>query len=92
MMKPITESLWWLAAGCTMLHLLWVGGVIGLLGLAGRRILCRASWSVKYGFALCCLLVLVAAPAVVFVHVVDRMRHQRPEPQESWAAGQEHWV
>jgi len=89
MTKPIAESLWWLAVGCTMLHFLWVGGVIGLFALGGRRILRRASLSINYVFTLCCLLALIAAPVVLFVYVVDQMNNPRPTSAETWASEQE---
>ncbi|MHC4445948.1 MAG: M56 family metallopeptidase, partial [Planctomycetota bacterium] len=89
MTKSIVESLWWLAAGCTMLHFLWVGGAIGLFALGGRRILRRASLSINYAFTLCCLLALITAPVVLFAYVVDRMKDTRPTPAGTWAAEQE---
>jgi len=77
MLTPIAESLWWPAAGCTMLHFLWVGGAIGLFALGGRRILRRAPLSANYAFTMCCLLALVAAPGVLFIHVAGRMRDRQ---------------
>ena len=35
----MTGSRPWLAAGWTMLHLLWVGGALGLVAAVGRRAL-----------------------------------------------------
>jgi len=77
MWTSITESLWWSAVGCTMFHFLWVGGVIGLFALGGRRLLRQSSPSVSYGFTICCLLALTLTLGVLFIHVVDRMRSQR---------------
>ncbi len=62
----------WIAVSWTMVHLLWVGGVIGLCGAAARSALRNARPETRYGAALACLIVLAAAPAVLFVQLLDR--------------------
>src|SRR5271166_1279467 len=55
----------WGLAGWTMLHYLWVGGVLAALAAAGRRVLLRAHPDVRYGYALASLTILAVAPAVI---------------------------
>jgi len=57
-----TGSPAWVAAGWTMLHLIWIGAVVAAIGLALRRALRRSRPEVRYGAALACLAVLSAAP------------------------------
>jgi len=74
-MPPLgSAQVLWLAAGCTMLHALWVGGLIGLFARTGRRLLRPAALRIQYSFTLVCLLVLLAAPATLFVRVIHRMQ------------------
>ena len=86
MNKPVIESLWWLATGCTMVHFLWAGAVIGLFAWGGRRLLRRAPLSINYAFTLCCLLALAAAPALILLHVIDRMQTPQALSTGEWAA------
>jgi len=55
----------WGVAGWTMLHYLWVGGVLAALATAGRRALLRAHPDVRYVYALAALTALAAAPAII---------------------------
>ncbi len=55
----------WLAIGWTMLHFLWVGGLIGVGAAVALRALDRASAGVRYGVALASLALLALAPAVI---------------------------
>ena len=57
----LMESRLWIAAGWTMLHFLWVGGVLGLLAAAGRLALRSAGPNVRYTFALVCLVAFALA-------------------------------
>jgi beta-lactamase regulating signal transducer with metallopeptidase domain len=61
----------WTALGWTMLHLLWVGAAIGLASAMGRRLLRRARPESRYGVALACLLILAAAPGIIFALVYE---------------------
>jgi beta-lactamase regulating signal transducer with metallopeptidase domain/tetratricopeptide (TPR) repeat protein len=63
--EMLTASRPWLTAGWTMLHFLWVGGVLGLLAAAGRRALRGASPEVRYAFGLLSLSAMTFAPAVI---------------------------
>ena len=38
-LTDLTGSPWWLAAGWTMLHLTWLGAVVGLFAALSRRCL-----------------------------------------------------
>ncbi|MFI5457514.1 MAG: M56 family metallopeptidase [Isosphaerales bacterium] len=61
----------WTAVGWTMLHLLWVGGAIGLMAALGRWQLRSARSEVRYVFAVTCLGGLAASPAAVFAWLVE---------------------
>ena len=71
-MTSMTSSPWWTAAGWTMLHLLWVGLVIGLMAMLARRALRPVRPEVSYCVALVCLLALLISPAVIFIRVLER--------------------
>jgi len=62
------------AAGWTMLHLMWVGAVIGLTASLVRRILRSACPETRYGVALLCLLAMSVSPALIFAWAF------KPEP------------
>jgi beta-lactamase regulating signal transducer with metallopeptidase domain len=68
----LTSSPLWTTAGWTMLHLLWVGLVIGLVAALARRLFKPARPEVRYGVALGCLLMLAISPAAIFVRVLER--------------------
>ncbi len=63
-MSPNSDAMW-LAIGWTMLHFLWVGGLIGVGAALALRALDRASAEVRYGVALASLALLALAPAVI---------------------------
>ncbi|MGO9466313.1 MAG: M56 family metallopeptidase [Isosphaeraceae bacterium] len=64
----------WTAAGWTMLHLAWIGAAVGLAAAIVRWLLRPARPEVRHGVAVACLLVLTAAPFVLFVWLY------RPDP------------
>ena len=63
-MSPNVDAMW-LAIGWTMLHFLWVGGLIGVGAASALRALDRASSDVRYGVALVSLALLALAPAII---------------------------
>lgn len=56
----------WMAAGWTMLHLLWVGTVVGVVSWIALRLVRRARPQVRYLVALGGFASLAASPVVVF--------------------------
>jgi beta-lactamase regulating signal transducer with metallopeptidase domain/tetratricopeptide (TPR) repeat protein len=54
-----------------MLHLLWVGGVLGLIAVIGRRQLRSARPEVRYAVALACLGGLAISPIAVMACLVE---------------------
>ena len=58
----LTTSPTWTAVGWTMLHVIWVGAVIGLMAALGRGVLKTARPESRYGLALVCLLALSVSP------------------------------
>src|SRR5208337_769754 len=88
----------WQIAGWTMLHYLWVGGVLGVIALVLRRGMRAAGANLRYLAALSSLAVLGIAPlpiAVVVTHslppvprsepVLDRMPKSPALPAEEMA-------
>ncbi len=70
----LTNSPLWTAAGWTMLHLAWVGVLIGVIAAFLRRLLHPARPETRYRVALLCLVVLSISPLVIFLRVVvERM-------------------
>ena len=67
----LTDSPVWTAAGWTMLHLVWVGAVIGLLAALSRRLLKSAGPEVRHAAALVWLLLLAGSPVVIFLRVFE---------------------
>ena len=61
----VTASRPWLLVGWTMLHFLWVGGLLGLAAAALRRALRGARPEVRYSVAMLGLAALAVAPAVI---------------------------
>ena len=64
--SPAGPSPAWTSAGWTMIHLAWLGLVIGLIATSGRRLLKRATPEARYGFALACLTAFGVAPFALF--------------------------
>ena len=62
----------WQIAGWTMLHYLWVGAALGAAAIVLRFALRRAAANVRYVAALCGLLMMAAAPAVIAAVVAHR--------------------
>src|SRR3569623_2493003 len=65
------ESRWWLAAGWTILQFLWVGAALGVLAALIRALTRRAAPQARYLLALACLLAVAAAPAALFIRILD---------------------
>ena len=62
----LVRSRLWMPFGWTMLHFLWIGAVVGLIGGA-LRIAFRASHAnIRYAVVLCVFCALAVAPMVVF--------------------------
>lgn len=59
----------WIATGWTILHLLWVGTVIGLMAALVRRLSKTAQPETQYGVALMFLLVLSVSPILIFAEI-----------------------
>jgi beta-lactamase regulating signal transducer with metallopeptidase domain len=55
----------WLVAGWTMLHFLWIGGLISILALVGRYVLRKAGSEIRYSFALACFFAFAIAPLII---------------------------
>jgi beta-lactamase regulating signal transducer with metallopeptidase domain len=65
----LAHSPFWTGAGWTMLHLVWVGAVIGVLAALSRRLMRPVGPEVRYAAALVCLVVLAGSPAAIFICV-----------------------
>jgi len=65
-LADFTDSRPWEVLGWTMMHMLWVGALIGLLALAGRILLRRANPALRYGFALGCFALLLLTPLALW--------------------------
>lgn len=65
----IAASPAWDAVGWTMIHLGWVGVLIGLVAATLRRLLRSARPEARHGAALACLLALAVAPVAIFAFV-----------------------
>jgi WD40 repeat protein/beta-lactamase regulating signal transducer with metallopeptidase domain len=70
----------WLAIGWTMLHFLWVGGLIGITAAVALRALRDASPELRYGVALGALALLALAPAAIGWRTGLLGGVSRPEP------------
>ncbi len=68
-MIAITTSPAWAAVGWTFFHLVWIGGVAGLIASLLRRLLRQTRPEIRHGAAFACLMVLAIAPCVVFAIV-----------------------
>ena len=71
MTASVVESRFWMAAGWTMLHFLWVGVGVGLLAASARLILRTAHPGVRYVVALLFLVALATAPCVIYTRGLD---------------------
>jgi beta-lactamase regulating signal transducer with metallopeptidase domain/tetratricopeptide (TPR) repeat protein len=67
----LTASPLWTAAGWTMLHVLWLGAVIGLLAEFSRSVLRTSGAHERYVVALSWFFLLAVSPAVVFSFVFE---------------------
>lgn len=71
----------WQIAGWTMLHYLWVGGVLGVIAVVLRRAIRGAGANLRYLAALICFAVLGIAPlliAALVTHSVPAMPRSEP--------------
>lgn len=75
---PLLESLGW-----TLLHSIWIGGLIGAAGLLCRLGLAQASASVRYSYDLVLLVLLALCPLVVFGKLDADPPLAGPAPLES---------
>jgi beta-lactamase regulating signal transducer with metallopeptidase domain/tetratricopeptide (TPR) repeat protein len=67
----LSRSPAWAAAGWTMLHVLWVGAVIGLLAAFTRKVLRSSGPQSRYLVALFWFLILAVSPVAVFAFVFE---------------------
>jgi beta-lactamase regulating signal transducer with metallopeptidase domain len=67
----LTTSPVWIAAGWTMLHMIWLGASIGVTAALGRRLMTSSGPEARYGVALALLLVLAVSPVVIFMRVLE---------------------
>jgi beta-lactamase regulating signal transducer with metallopeptidase domain len=70
-LSHLVDSPVWIAAGWTMLHLLWVGTAVGLAAALLRRLLSSASAVTRHAVALAFLAALAIAPAAIFLRELD---------------------
>jgi multidrug resistance efflux pump/beta-lactamase regulating signal transducer with metallopeptidase domain len=64
--SSLMQSPWWITTGWIMVHLLWIGCVIGLFAAAGRWLL-NSRPEHRYLFAVACFAALSLTPGVVLV-------------------------
>jgi BlaR1 peptidase M56 len=76
----LTASLVWTTAGWTMLHLVWVGALIGLVAAISRRLFQSAGPEVRHATALACMLVLAGSPVVIFLRVFEPASPSKEAP------------
>ncbi len=62
----LMQSPWWLTAGWVMIHVLWIGSVIGLFAAAGRWLLSSRPEH-RYRFAVACFAVVSCTPGLILV-------------------------
>ncbi len=80
MVNPFNEASYWVVAGWTMLHFLWVGGLIGLLAGAGRLALGSTRPIIRYTYALTCLAALTVAPVAIAAVLMTERSTPSGEP------------
>ncbi len=68
-LKLLSHSPVWTGAGWTMVHLVWLGAVIGVLAALSRRLMRRTGPEIRHAAALFWLFVLAGSPAAIFVCV-----------------------
>jgi beta-lactamase regulating signal transducer with metallopeptidase domain/tetratricopeptide (TPR) repeat protein len=81
--QSIIPSAAWSAAGWTMVHLTWVGVVLGTLGAVLRRLLGKSSPEVRYGLSVAVLAMMSAAPIILFTWLYEPSESPRllaPKP------------
>jgi beta-lactamase regulating signal transducer with metallopeptidase domain len=67
----LTTSPVWMAAGWTMLHMIWLGASIGVTAALVRRLMTSSGPEARYGVALALLVVLAVSPVVIFMRVLE---------------------
>ena len=80
------ESRYWLAAGWTMFHFVWIGAAVWLAGLALRSTLSRTRPNVQYGVALGLFLAVAGVPGALFVAGLDAADELRAAATERASA------
>jgi beta-lactamase regulating signal transducer with metallopeptidase domain/HEAT repeat protein len=65
----------WTAAGWTMLHYLWIGGLVGLLAAVLRRMTVTWGAEARYRLALVLLVLLATAPVGLFAWCAGQVEH-----------------
>ena len=75
-----THGLPWHVAGWTMLHFLWVGGLLGLAAALGRRLFRSARPEIRYGFALLFLGAHAVAPGAIAIILIPPAQEGVPRP------------
>ena len=68
---PLTNSAAWTAAGWTMLHMTWLGGVLGVVAAMSRFLLRKARPEARYAASLLILGLFAAAPLALFARVYE---------------------
>ena len=77
----MTDFRIWQIAGWTMLHYLWVGGVLGAIALMMRRLLRWRAANLRYLAALGCFAVLGIAPLPIAVIVTSSLPPPPPRSE-----------
>ena len=87
--NSVAGSRYWVAAGWTMLHFLWVGLAMCALALVLRRLLDRAAPQVRYAVVVACFAGLAIAPLPLYRWTLSRTA----EPVHSIGAdeGNQRW-
>ena len=85
-MNPYPHSAW-TAAGWTMLHLVWLGGLIGAIGAAARFLMRKARPEARYAAALLFLGMLAVAPMALFARLYQPIAALPPIVAESAKTG-----
>ncbi|SIO41760.1 BlaR1 peptidase M56 [Singulisphaera sp. GP187] len=78
-LTALTASRPWLLVGWTMLHFLWVGGLLGLVAAGLRRVLRKARPELRYTIAMLGLAALAGAPVVIASFLLKASRPMPPQ-------------
>src|SRR5688572_17716355 len=72
LLNSVAGSRYWVAAGWTMLHFLWVGLAITGLTLLLRRLLDRAAPEIRYAAVFACFVALALVPIPLYRWTLSR--------------------